>query len=175
MFLHFKKVCETKWLMWSLSVIGLIAVILAIFFAGVAFGHQRANFKCNFADRYENMFFGKNNNMMPGGNPRDNVRAFGATGKVLSVASSTIVVEDISGVEKVVSIDSKTEIKSAKDSILISDIKIGSNVIVIGQPSQDGSINAKLIRVTPEGFNNMGPRGLEFRAPGINATNTINK
>ncbi len=175
MFLHFKKVCETKWLMWSLSVIGLIAVVLAIFFTGMAFGHERANFKCNFADRYENMFFGKNSNMMPGGNPRDNVRAFGTTGKVISVASSTLVVEDISGVEKIVSIDSKTEIKSAKENIGIVGIKTGFNVVVIGEPSQDGSIIAKLIRVTPEGFSNIGSRGGNFRGPIINATNTPNK
>ena len=101
MLVHFKQIFTTKWVAWSLSIIGVIAIISTIFFLGLSFGHQRANYRCDFGDRYEKMFFGDNENdrMAPGFNPRNNVRAFGATGKIISIATSTLIIEDISGVE----------------------------------------------------------------------------
>ena len=93
--------------------------------------------------------------MMPGFgfDPREDIRSFGAVGKVVSIASSTIVVGDLNNVEKLISIDGQTIIKFGNDSLKLSDVKIGQNVAVFGAPSTDGSVTAKLIRVMPDDFN----------------------
>jgi hypothetical protein len=155
MIFDYKKIFATKWVVWSLSVIGLILFMAIIFFSGMAVGEKRADFKCGFGDRYEKMFLGRGANMMPGFgfDPREDVRAFGAVGKVISMASSTIVVSDPNNVEKIISVDNQTVIKSVSQSFKFADIKVGQNVAVFGSPSSDGSIVAKLIRVMPADFN----------------------
>ncbi|MEI8339170.1 MAG: hypothetical protein WCF94_00725 [bacterium] len=155
MIFDYKKIFATKWVVWSLSVIALVLFMAVIFFSGMAVGAKHADFKNGYADRYEKMFLGRGANMMPGFgfDPREDIRSFGAVGKVVSIASSTIVVGDLNNVEKLISIDGQTIIKFGNDSLKLSDVKIGQNVAVFGAPSTDGSVTAKLIRVMPDDFN----------------------
>ncbi len=175
MLIHFKKIFGTKWVVWTLSIIGMIAGISIIFFSGMVFGNHRADYRCAFGDRYEKMFFGeKGNPMMPGFNPKEDIRAFGASGKIISIASSTIIVADLSGAEKIISTDAQTQIKSGTTTTSLLDLKVGQNVTVFGGPAQDGSITARLVRVMPEGFKMMLPQeGRNYKGQGYQATSTV--
>ena len=171
MLIHFKKIFETKWVVWSLLVIGLVAFIAIIFFSGTVFGNHRADYRCAFGDRYEKMFFGeKGNPMMPGLDKKGDIKAFGASGKIISLASTTMVVAGSDGVEKIISIDANTSIRSMKSTLTLSELKSGQEVVVFGGPDSNGYISAKLIRVVPEGVrneikNNSRMMGQQFDAP----------
>lgn len=111
-----------------------IAVIIAfaLFQTGVFVGMHQARFMNHFGDNYM-----KN---IPGGH--------GAIGKVISIASSTIVVSD-ANVEKIVSITPETKIAKRRDAATTTDIKVGDFIVVIGEPNENGKVNARFIRLMP--------------------------
>lgn len=111
-----------------------IAVIIAfaVFQTGVFVGLRQARFMNHFGDNYM-----KN---IPGGH--------GAIGKVISVASSTLVVSD-ANIEKIVTITPETKIARHRDTATTSDIKIGDAIVVIGEPDESGKVNARFIRLMP--------------------------
>lgn len=111
-----------------------IAVIIAfaLFQTGVFVGMHQARFMNRFGDNYM-----KN---IPGGH--------GAIGKVISVASSTLVVSD-ANIEKIVTITSETKIARHRNTATTSDIKVGDSIVVIGEPDETGKVNARFIRLMP--------------------------
>jgi len=111
-----------------------VAIIIAfgVFQAGVFVGFHKARFMNRFGDNYM-----KN---VPGGH--------GAIGKVISVASSTIVVSE-KNVEKIVAINAETKIAQRRNSATSTDIKAGDFIVVIGEPDETGQVVAKFIRLMP--------------------------
>lgn len=111
-----------------------VAVIIAfaVFESGVFVGLHQARFMNHFGDNYM-----KN---IPGGH--------GAIGKVISVASSTLVVSD-ANVEKIITITPDTKIARQRDAATTTDIKVGDLVVVIGEPDETGKVNARFIRLMP--------------------------
>lgn len=107
-----------------------VVVAFALFQTGVFVGLHQARFMNRFGDNYM-----KN---IPGGH--------GAIGKVISVASSTLVVSD-ANIEKVVTITSETKIARNRDTATTSDIHVGDFVAVIGQPDETGKVSARFIRL----------------------------
>jgi hypothetical protein len=109
-----------------------VVVAFAVFQAGVFVGLHQARFMNHFGDNYM-----KN---IPGGH--------GAIGKVISVASSTLVVSD-ANVEKIVTITPETKIAKHRDTATTTDIKVGDMIVVIGEPDESGKVNARFIRLMP--------------------------
>ncbi|MBU6447958.1 hypothetical protein KGQ24_03930, partial [Patescibacteria group bacterium] len=62
----------------------------------------------------------------------------------------SIVIRSADNSEKIVNIDSDTVLSQAAQNIKLQDLKTDQQVIVIGSPNQDGTIDAKIIRVFPE-------------------------
>ena len=85
-----------------------------------------------------------------GGDDRDFRNGHGLVGEILSVADDSLVVKDISGNESVVSLGKQTLIKNGRSDAVISGLKPGDKIAVIGRPADDGMIEARLIRVLPE-------------------------
>lgn len=149
-----KEIAESK--NYKRIVIGIIILIIVffIFQAGYFVGIRKAEFSFRMGDNYYRTFgdnrgiFGVPQMM---GIQRDNlVGANGAIGKIVKMELPTIIVADQNNVEKIVKIEDETLIRSFRNEIKSSDLKIGNFVTVIGEPDENSSsIEAKLIRVVP--------------------------
>ena len=131
----------------------IILIILALaFWAGMAVGIHKAEFSYRFGDNYMNAFGvrrGGFTGMMGITDTNDLVNGHGAVGKVLSVSLPKIIVSDRDGIEKNIILNNDTVVRSARTTIASTSIKIDDFVVVIGDPSDNGSIVAKLIRLMP--------------------------
>ncbi|MBI3632362.1 MAG: hypothetical protein HY225_02850 [Candidatus Vogelbacteria bacterium] len=144
----FKKI-KTRVSLYILA--GIIAALL-IFRAGMSVGFHQASFSYHFGDRYYQSF-----GRMRGGNFRGLGEEFGDTygtsGKIIKITLPKIIIESQDNSEKVVTVEDSTTtstiIRSQRDSIKSSDLRVGDNIIVLGSPDDNAEINARLIRVIP--------------------------
>ncbi len=113
-----------------LAALLLFALLVLMFSMGVWVGQKRAEFSSRWRENYRKNFV-------------ESANGHGIFGSVISIDASTITVKDRDGVEKVVIISGA--VKPAK-------ISVGDMVVVIGSPDSQGQINARFIRVLPQGF-----------------------
>jgi hypothetical protein len=148
-----------KWI-----IVGLLAivVIVLIFGLGVFVGEKKAKFSYLWAENYHRMFAGPKagflgNLKMP---PFDEfIEGHGTFGEIIKIEGNNLVVKGRGNVEKVIVLTEKTVIKSGREDIKFSDLKIGDMIVIIGSPNDKGQIEAKLIRVFPP---KTGFRGIKF-------------
>ena len=132
-----------------LYIVGVLALILIIFQAGVFVGYRKAAFSYRFGDRYYNNIRGPGNHFL-GGFPRGGFPdASGATGKVMKIDLPTIIVLGPDNIEKVVRIDEETKINRFRDSVSSSEIRVNDFVTIIGNPNSRAEIEARLVRIIP--------------------------
>ena len=145
-----KKVFESKVSTGVLIGIGIIIVAMLIFSAGIAVGFRKASFGRAWGENYEQNFGMGPNRPMFG---EDNFpNANGAIGKIIKVELPTIIVQDKDNTEKVILIKEDTQIQKMKGGITTNDLKTDDFVVVIGNPNEQGQIEAKFIRVMPAGM-----------------------
>jgi hypothetical protein len=153
-----KKVFESKKFLFIAVILGILIITSVIFQAGVFVGFHKASFGRDWGENYERNF-----GMMRGLNfpPRGMMdqenfpNAHGAVGKIIKIETSSIIVADKDGTEKVILIKDDTNIRSVKTDIKIGDLKMDDFVVVIGSPNTQGQIEAKFIRVMPAGIPNI--------------------
>jgi hypothetical protein len=141
-----------KWI-----IVGLLAivVIVLIFGLGVFVGEKKAKFSYHWAENYHRMFAGPKagflgNLRMPPFPPFDEfIEGHGTFGEIIKIEGNNLVVKGRGNVEKVIVVTEKTVIKSGREDIKFSDLKIGDMIVIIGSPNEKGQIDAKLIRVFP--------------------------
>ena len=134
-----------------IKIIITLIIILAIFQAGVFVGYHKAMFYKSAGSNYfrssHSRDFMRDPNL-----PVEN----GAVGKIVSINLPNIVVASPDNVEKTINISDDTLIRQFRDTLSAKDLKVGDYVIVLGGVSSDnGVVNAKLIRLIPpppEGF-----------------------
>ena len=134
-----------------LGVLGF-ACLLVVFKAGTIVGAMKANFSCRWSDNYHKNFAGPAKGFgefFKGFGDNDFIESNGIFGEVIKNEEGALVVKGRDGVEKIIKISETTEIKSMRDSIKWEDIKINEQVVIIGEPNNEGQIEAKLIRVMP--------------------------
>lgn len=136
-----------KWLV--LSVCALIPLAF-VFCFGVFIGARKADFSFKWAEAYHRNFGGPRegflNNAMMG---NDFIEANGIFGQIIKINGQNITIEGNSGVEKIILVEQDTTIVSQKKNLQLQDLKNGDKVIVIGEPNNDGQIEAALIRIIP--------------------------
>ena len=141
---------ESKVLVGILYGIGIMIVLILIFFLGVSVGFHKASFGRAWGDNYE-----KNFGMMPNlpAFGRDNFpNAHGAVGKIIKTELPTIIVQDKDNTEKVILIRDDTKIQKKKTSITANNLALDDFVVVVGSPNDKGQIEAKFIRIMPLGM-----------------------
>ncbi len=131
-------------------IIGGVLILLAVFKAGEATGYRKAMFSYRWGENYQRIFGGPQ--MMFLGmfsSPRGGgfMNAHGASGEVLKTEWDTIVIKGEDGNERSVKISSSTSIRKRTSDIFLMDIKERDNLVIIGDPGEDGEIRAKFIRV----------------------------
>lgn len=149
-------------------VVGGVLIIFVSFAAGVGVGLRKARFSSDFGRNYERNFMGSRfddgwgmmgrpefiGGMMREFSGRDFRNANGLSGTIISISDNDIVIKDRDGKENTVAVTDKTAIKSRRDNLKPSDLKPNDQVVVIGNPSDNGVINADLIRVFNNPVNN---------------------
>jgi len=147
-----KKHDILKWI-----IVGLlsIVVLVLVFGLGVFVGEKKAKFSYLWAENYHRMFAGPKagflgNLRMPPFPPFDEfIEGHGTFGEIIKIEGNNLVVKGRGNVEKAIVITEKTVIKSGREDIKFSDLKIGDMIVIIGSPNDKGQIEAKLIRVFP--------------------------
>jgi hypothetical protein len=87
--------------------------------------------------------------MIPNFGMMDPSNSHGTIGKIVSMTLPQIIIADRDGTEKTIIIDIKTDIRSFRNSIKAEALKVGDFVTIIGEPNNQGQINARLIRIMP--------------------------
>jgi hypothetical protein len=87
------------------------------------------------------------------------IEGHGTFGEIIKIEGNNLVVKGRGNVEKVIIVTEKTVIKSGREDIKFSDLKIGDMIVIIGSPNDKGQIEAKLIRVFPP---KTGFKGIKF-------------
>lgn len=145
-------------------ILGSTVIALIIFVAGVNVGFHKAKFSYKFGENYERNFMnppmmapgvpnGPMGGMMRPGEFPDKIegRGFrnphGNSGTIISISGNSLVIKNSNNEESTISISEKTTIKSGRDAIKIEDLKTEDQIVVIGEPGDDGVVNAYLIRV----------------------------
>jgi hypothetical protein len=140
--------------------IGVVIIVLVSFAGGVAVGFMKAKFSYKFGENYERNFIGGpfqgQKGMMGDREPRGMMGNFegrgfrsghGISGNIISIADNKIIIKDRNGQENTISVGDKTLIKRGQDTISLNDLKNNEQIVVMGQPGDNGMVNADLIRV----------------------------
>ena len=154
-----KQVVESKYFKVVAITGGIFLVALFSFALGVKVGFHKAAFSVRFGENYERNFLGGDMRdgrpplpgfarmMGPGPDDRGMRNPHGVAGEILSIASDTIVIKNRDNQESSLRIDDKTIINRAKQTLTVSDLATGDEIVVVGKPGDDGVILARLIRV----------------------------
>jgi hypothetical protein len=153
------------------GIVGSFILALVIFGAGVSVGIHKARFSYRFGENYEKNFMGPRPEGPMGGpmgffrdmEGRDFRNGHGIAGSIVSIADNTIVIKDKENKEISIAVTDKTAIKDGRDDLKITDLKQNERIVVIGKPSDNGVVNADLIRVFSD---NQPNNGAENNNPG---------
>lgn len=116
--------------------LGCLIIIALVFKIGVFVGQKKAEFSFMWGQNYHRNF-------------GDFIDANGSFGQIIKISGPSLVVKDADGEERIVLVNNGTSIKYFRGEIKLSELKIGDNIVVIGDINKDGRIEAKLIRVMP--------------------------
>ncbi len=144
----------------------LLVVVLLSFSAGISVGLHKARYSYRWGENYEQNFMSQRHPMMDprtfgdgpsqpgpgemlgrGGEERQMRNASGLAGTIVSVVDNLIVIKDRENKENTVNVSEKTIIKSGRDDIGIGDLKVDEKIVIIGNPGENGTVSADLIRV----------------------------
>lgn len=129
--------------------IGIIILVLGILRAGISIGEHRARFAGQFGDNFERNFLGPRGSMMGGYFDEMMPGGHGVIGEIISINLPQMIVSGPDNLEKTVLVATSTVIRQFQENIKSSDLKIGNFVVVLGNPDNNGQVEAKLIRVMP--------------------------
>ena len=149
-----------------------IVMLLGVFALGVRVGERRAHYSSSWGANYERNFLRGPGGMMGGDFERGALRGHeddwgpgmmrdfgrrdfrnghGVAGIIVSVSDNMIVIKDADGKENTVAVNDKTIIKNGRDSINVGDLKNNQRIVIIGNPGDNGVVQADLIRVFENG------------------------
>ncbi len=123
--------------------VGLLIIVILIFLAGEEVGYRRAEFSSQFSDNYTKIFGGRP--MGDGGVGNSH----GASGTIVKISLPEVFIESPDGSEKVITINNTSIIKELRNTVASTTLKVGDEVIVLGEPGPQGDVQAGLIRVIP--------------------------
>ena len=146
-----KNILKTKSAKIVALVVGAVLIALLSFAGGMSAGFHKAKFSCNWGENYERNFTGPSQRGPMGFfhdfEGRDFRNAHGLAGKIISITDNKLIIQDKDNKENTVAVTDKTIIKQRRSDLKIGDLKQNDNIIVVGNPDDNGTINADLIRV----------------------------
>lgn len=143
------KFFQSKLFKWIICGILSLIVLLFVFKIGMFVGSKRADFAFRWGENYHKNFAGPRGGFFNEFSGKDFIDAHGIFGQIIKIDGQTIVIEGQDNVEKIILVKEDTTIRSLRDNIKLSDLKVNDYIVVIGDPNDAGQIEAKLIRVVP--------------------------
>jgi len=138
-----------------LGIAGLI-VLVFVFGLGIFVGTKKADFSFRWADEYHRNFGGPQGGFFGDMMGQDFTDAHGVFGQIIKIDASTeqgqsvvLTIKGKDNVEKSILVSDKTTIVYLRKNLKSTDLKTSENVVVIGDPENNGQIEADLIRVMP--------------------------
>ena len=130
-----------------------LAILMGTFSMGVAVGYRKAKFSYAWGENYHRNFGAPRGGFLRNFSQdfmgKDFIGAHGTFGQIIEVKDSELAVRGKDGVEQIVKISVDTDIRRFQDSIQTGDLKTDEFIVVIGEPNDQGQIEAKFIRVMP--------------------------
>lgn len=132
-------------------ILGLAAfiVLLLVFKAGMMVGMRKAKFSYGWGENYHRNFGGPKGGFLRDSMGRDFIDANGTVGQIIKIDGASVIVNGRDNVEKIILVKDDTAINRGRENIKLADIKVDDYIITIGEPNNEGQIEAKLIRVMP--------------------------
>lgn len=141
-FLESKKIRIVLW------ILGSLIILLLIFGIGIGVGYDRANFGSHFGENYYHNFYGAPaTGSMPYGMGPAPMSEHGIAGTVIDISSSTISVKDSNNNEHSIVVLPATVIRRDTATIKITGIQLQDQIVVIGDPNDEGQVIARFVRV----------------------------
>lgn len=131
------------------AIVGL-AIVLAIFQAGVFVGFHKASFLFRGGDNFYRAFGEREGQMGSKMIFRDEFSGgHGALGRIVRINLPILVVIGPDNIEKTVLTNDKTEVRQFRDASSLDKLSVDQHITVLGTPNDDGQIVAKFIRIIP--------------------------
>jgi len=132
------------------GILGVLLVALIIFWAGTAVGYREAVFSHQWDDNYAVEFGGSHSPFLPGMDGDDSsLNSHGAFGQIVAVRMPEFTVKGPAEAEKDIIVEDGTIIRYFHGQASTSELVPGETVVVIGEPDNQGRIQASLIRIVP--------------------------
>ncbi|MFH1145831.1 MAG: hypothetical protein V1707_02610 [bacterium] len=133
----------------TLWAIGVLAVFLVVFGAGMTVGYQKARFSYRWGENYHRNFGGPKEGFFSEIGNKEFIESHGVFGQIIKIDGGILVVKGKDEVEKIVAVKDMTAIKRLRETVKIANLKVNDYLVVIGDPNEQGQIEAKFIRVMP--------------------------
>ncbi len=146
-----QKLFKSSYFSWTLKILGALIILLLVFQAGIFVGFHKARFSFQWGDNYHRTFGGPRGGFLRDIQGRDFTSGHGVAGSIAQINNGSIVIKGTDGVEKNILISNQTSIRKGITNLAITELEIDEQVVVIGVPTQDGTIDAKIIRVFDAG------------------------
>lgn len=140
------KTPHSKIFKFSIALLAELILLIGAFSLGMNVGFHKADFTYSWNQNYPNNFGGPKILTMPPPNGAF-FNPHGLDGTILSVDKNTLVIEDGDNNEKTVIISPQTSIRQNFQNLQPADLKMGEEIVIIGEPNPQGQIDAKFIRV----------------------------
>lgn len=131
--------------------LGTVLIAVISFAVGMKVGLHKAKFSYRWGENYERNFIGPPPRGSMGFFRDFEGRSFrnshGLAGNIVSTDGNNLVIKDWDGKENSVLVSEKTVIKKFRNDINPNDLRRGDQVVVVGNPGDNGVINADIIRV----------------------------
>ena len=130
---------------------GIIVLLLA-FHAGVIVGYKKASFSYRWGENYHRNFGGPRSGFSNNFFDRDFIESHGTFGQIIKIDGMTLVVKGRGDAEKIIVIKNNTVTRKQRNTISTNDLKINDYIVIIGEPNNQGQIEAAFIRIMPDSF-----------------------
>lgn len=132
----------------------IVALLIIAFNLGAFVGYRKAEFSYAWGENYHRNFAGPKGGFLREFEKdflgRDFMESHGVFGSIIEIKDSELIIKGKDNIEKIVSVNEQTDIRRFRDNIELKDLSTDELVVVIGQPNDEGKIEAKFIRAMPQ-------------------------
>jgi|SRR3989338_5265048 len=131
--------------------LGVAILVLGIFKLGMVAGYHKARFSARFGDNFSRNFVDPRGEgfFKDFSDRKGPLGGHGAVGEIVSIALPLIIVSGPDNIEKIIVVSVDTEVHEFRNEITADNLKVGNFIVVLGNPNDNGQVEAKLIRIVP--------------------------
>lgn len=145
------KFTQSKSFTVTIIVITSLIVLLLVFGLGVSVGYHKARFSYQWGENYDRNFGGPQHGILGVFGGANFMNSHGISGSIIKIDGSVLVIKDAGdgNTERTTVLKDDTVIRRAQEVLKPSNLKVGDNIIIIGNPDDSGQIQVELLRVLP--------------------------